>query len=511
MDGTERLAEAAVTAQRTSPWRLLSRAGILGAGVTALRVAIAGAAGSRSPVRAPLVSERDRVAHLLRRAGFGYSADDLDAYTKLGVGGTVEALVDYEQVPDDLEQRLQRTTFDMTKVAEMQRWWLMRMIYTRRPLQEKMVLFWHGLLVSGTGKVGLPMPKPEAPNPPNLMLDQNGFFRDHAMDTFGSLLKGISRDPAMVTYLDSRDNRKGKPNENYARELMELFTLGVAGPDGKPSFTETDVREVARAFTGWNLDAERKFLFRQNQFDGGQKTVFGQTGAFGGDEVIDLILAHPACAPYICRRLFSFFAYDGPEPAVLAPLVETFRRSGGSIRAVVRAVLTSPAFFSERAYRAKAKSPAEFVAGMARSLKLDTDATGFQSSVQRMGQTLFNPPNVAGWPGGISWFNTTSWLERVNQVNKILSIRKDAHTQPVDLFGIVQREALNTPERAVDYVLSLLVDGQVRGEQRQALIDYVNEGGLWRGQPAKETDPAVDRKLRGLYYLVMSMPEYQLA
>jgi uncharacterized protein (DUF1800 family) len=513
---------AAPAAGRTgSAWRLLGRAGLLGAGVVALRSAIAGAAESRSGLRAPLSADRDRVAHLLRRAGFGYSSADLEGYTKLGYQGTVDALLDYEKVDDSaLEGRLAAVDLKLhatwepevrANAGDMQREWLLRMIYTRRPLQEKMTLFWHGLLVSGTGKVGMPIPRADLPTPPNLMLDQIAWLRAHALDSFGAILKGIARDPAMVVYLDSNANRKGKPNENFARELLELFSLGIADGEGKPTYSETDVREVARAFTGWGLDAERKFLFRPTQHDGGQKTVFGKTGPFNGDDVIDLIVAHPACGPYICRRLFAYFGYPGPAPAVLNPLVETFRASGGSIRAVLRAIFTSPAFTSERAYRATPKAPAELVAGMARALQLETDAFNFQGSLQRMSQALFNPPNVAGWPGGASWFNTTTWLERVNRANAILAIRKDDHTQPVDLFGFVQRNGLDTPERAVDFFLELLLDGQIRPAQRQALVDYMKDGNFWKGQPAKDADPAVDRKLRGLLYLILASPEYQLA
>jgi uncharacterized protein (DUF1800 family) len=493
-------------------WRLFRRGGLLGAGLAALRAAIVGAAESRSGTQAPLVSDRDRIAQLLRRAGFGYSAADLEAYTKLGLQATRDALIDYEQMPDDVDDRLQRTNLDLGKAADLQRWWLLRMVYTKRPLQEKMVLFWHGLLTSATAKVGLLKPTEQDPDPPNRMLDQNQFFRANAMAEFGTILKGISRDPAMLTWLDGRENRKGKPNENYARELMELFTLGVTGPDGSPNYTEQDVREVARAFTGWGLDAQQRFLFRPGQHDEGDKTIFGQTGAWNGDDVIDLILAHPACAPYVSRRLFSFFAYDDPEPQVLAPIVDTFRATNGNIRAVVRAILTSPAFYAPRAYRAKAKAPAEYLAGLARALQLETDAFTFQTSLQRMGQTLFNPPNVAGWPGGVAWFNTSTWLERVNQANRILAIRKDDHTQPVDLLGFLQRNGLTSSRAAVDYFLGLLVDGQVRPEERQALLDYAQAGGLWpAGRAPQASDPAVDRKLRGLLYLILSMPEYQLA
>ncbi len=496
----------------TGLW-LLRRAGLVAGGVAALRAAIAGAAASRNGRQAPLASDRDRIAHLLRRAGFGYSQDDLDRYTGMGVAGAIDHLLNYERVPDDVDERLEGYRLNLNAAADLQRWWLLRMIYTRRPLLEKMVLFWHGLLVSGYAKVGLPQPKPENPNPPNLMLNQNQFFRAHALDDFGAILKGISRDPAMVIYLDSRVNRKGKPNENYARELMELFSLGVYGPDGQPNYTEQDVREAARAFTGWGLNQQQEFVFSPGQHDTGLKTIFGWTGNFTGDDVIDLILAHPSCPYYIARRLFSFFAYDDPEPEALAPVVRAFQESGGSIKATVRAILTSPAFFSERAYRAKVKAPVEYLAGIARAFQLQTDAFGLDASARRMGQTLFNPPNVAGWPGGAQWFTTTSWLERVNLANRLLTIRKDEHTQPINFLAILQRHGLASPEKVVDYFLGLLVDGQVTPQQRQTLIDYVTQGNLWprSGLPARETDPAVDRKVRGLAYLIVAMPEFQLA
>jgi uncharacterized protein (DUF1800 family) len=492
---------------------LFSRAGLVAAAVAAIRAAVAGAAATRSESLAPLSRDRDKIAHLLRRAGFGYSPDELDFYTGLGLPGAVDYLLTYEQVQDDVDDRLAALTFDFTKLGDMQRWWLLRMIYTKRPLLEKMVLFWHGLLTSATSKVGLPRPTPEIPNPPNLMLDQNQFFRQHALDDFGTILKGISRNPAMMVWLDSQVNRKGQPNENYARELMELFSLGIYGPDGQPNYTEQDVREIARAFTGWTLNKERAFAFNRGAHDDGPKTVFGQTGSWNGDDVIDLILAHPSCAWHTCTKLWEFFAYDQPEPQVLQPLIDTFKATGGSIKAVMRALLTSPAFYSERAYRAKVKSPAELVAGIARTLGLQTDAFGFETSTQRMGQALFNPPNVAGWPGGVLWFTSTTWLERVNQVNRLLSIRKDPHTQPVNLLGMVQRFGLDTPEKVVDYFVQLLLDGQVTAAQRQTLVSYVRDGNLWPqpGRPLKETDPAIDRKVRGLLYLLLSMPEYQLA
>ncbi|MGH2370302.1 MAG: DUF1800 domain-containing protein, partial [Chloroflexota bacterium] len=450
--------------------RAFSRAGLLSAGLAGLGAAVASAARSRSGVRAPLASERDKVAHLLRRAGFGSSPEELEFFTGMGVAGAVDYLLNYEQAPDDVEERLRRYALNLDKSADMQRWWLLRMIYTKRPLLEKMTLFWHGLLVSAVGKVGLPQPKPGNPNPPNLMLNQNRFFREHALDDFGSIMKGISRDPAMVVYLDSNANRKGKPNENYARELLELFTLGVHGPNGRPNYTEQDVREVARAFTGWGLNKQRAFAYAAGRHDNGRKTIVGRTGNFDGNDVIDLILAHPSCAWHVSTRLFEFFAYDQPEPATLAPVVDVFRATKGSIKAVVQAILTSPALYSARAYRAKVKAPIELIAGMARALGLETDAQDLPPSARRMGQTLFNPPNVAGWPGGEQWLNTTTWLERVNLANRVLTGRRAGQSQRIGLLSLIRRGGAAAPEQVVDSLLDVLVDGQVGPEQRQTLM-----------------------------------------
>lgn len=495
-----------------------TRATLLAAGVAALRVAVASAATSRSGRQAVLTTERDKIAHLLRRAGFGYSQRELDEYVKHGLGGTIDRLLNYGTVDDAaLEARLEGVNLNLYNSGDLQRWWLLRMIYTRRPLLEKMTLFWHGLLVSGTGKVGIQQPKPDAPpdapKPPHHMLNQNHFFREHALADFGTILKGISRDPAMVIYLDSNQNRKGKPNENYARELMELFALGIVGPDGMPTFTEDDVREAARAFTGWGLDREQRFAYNAGQHDAGRKTIFGKSGNFDGDDVVDLILSHPACGPYLAKRLWQFFAYDEPSAETLRPVIQAFASTGGSVKAMLRAIFTHAAFYSEQAYRSTAKSPAEFLASLSRAFELDTNASGFQNSAQRMAQTLFNPPNVAGWPGGAQWFNSTTWLERINHVNRIITIRRDQNTQPVDLFGMLQRNGLDTPEKVVDHFLGLLVDAQVNPPQRQTLIDYMKEGNLWPkpGVPLKATDAAVDRKVRGVVYLIAAMPEFHLA
>jgi uncharacterized protein (DUF1800 family) len=499
---------------------VLSRAGLLFGGLAALRASVASAAGSRNGTQLALLDERDKVAHLLRRAGFGYSQAQLDQYAALGLNGAIDRLLNYDAVSDvALENRLIDLKLNLYNVNDLQRWWLLRMVYTERPLLEKMTLFWHGLLVSGTGKVGITQPKADAPPgtplPRHHTLEQNKFFREQAVADFGTILKGISRDPAMVLYLDNNTNRKGKPNENYARELMELFTLGQFGPDGSANYSEQDVREAARAFTGWGLNQQQEFAFNAGQHDTGIKMIFGKSGNFNGDDVIGLIMQHPSCAYYLSKRLWEFFAYDSPSMETLQPVIDAFNRTGGTVREMLRVIFTHPAFFSELAYRARAKSPVEYLASTSRALELNTNALNFQSSAQRMGQRLFDPPNVAGWPGGAQWFNTTTWLERVNQLNRVLTGRNanDANTKPVDLFGVVQRNKLDTPEKVVDHFLKLLVDAQVGPVQRDTLVAYLKDGNLWPkpGVAMKATDPIVDRKIRGVVYLIMAMPEFNLA
>src|SRR5579875_2788780 len=315
------------------------------------------------------LSEQAQFAHLLRRAGFGAAPSELATYQQLGGNGAVNRLINYQPISNqELEDRLTALKLDLTKASGIQRWWVVRMVETARPLEEKMTLFWHGLLTSALSKVGRPEP----------MYVQNQFLRQNALGRFPDILKGISKDPAMMLWLDLGANRKGHPNENYARELMELFSLGIG------HYTEQDVRESARAFTGWVVRRQRagggavafESVFNPRLHDDGEKTFLGQTGRFGGDDIIDIIVRQPASAQFIARKLFSFFAYPDPDDEVLAPLVAAYTASGYSIRALVRAILTSDAFYAPAAYRALIKSPAELVAGTARLLGIETDGRG---------------------------------------------------------------------------------------------------------------------------------------
>jgi uncharacterized protein (DUF1800 family) len=495
----------------------MNRAQVLKLAVAAQAVVL-GAACSYDRARPhPLRSRRVQMAHLLRRAGFGAGKDQLDEYESLGLARAVDRLLDFEPEPDDVEERLKVFGLNLNRLADLQRWWLLRMVYSPRQLHEKMVLFWHGLLTTGSSKVGLPNPTPQNPDPPHYLLTQHQFFRAHALDTFENVLQGISRDPGMMVWLDAQTNNKGKPNENYARELMELFALGIG------HYTEQDVREAARAFTGSGLERGR-FAFRPANHDTGQKTILGKTGNFDGRAVVTLLAAQPQAARHLSGKLFEFFAYPDPAEEDLEPLVATYVRTGGSVREMLRTLFTSPAFYSPRAYRAKIKSPVELTVGAVRALGVSTDASTLPGVTTRMGQALFNPPNVGGWPGGAHWLNTTAWLERLNFSNTLVTARNDGRAPAPRFENILARNKLETPDAVIDYFGDLLLDGQVSQAMRATLMGYLTNGQLatvpllTANRAARDalrvqtTRPAfVDQKVRGLVYLMLASPEYQLA
>jgi uncharacterized protein (DUF1800 family) len=418
-----------------------------------------------------LTNERARVAHLLRRAGFGASERELDEYTRLGFDGAVTRLIEYERVPEVADRAA-------PEQVGLELWWLEKMLHTSRPLQEKMTLFWHGHLTSALKKV----------KDPSVMLAQNLFFRANALGNYQEILRGISRDAAMIRWLDLQTNRKGAPNENYARELMELFTLGIG------NYTEDDVNEAARAFTGWSATPDGRFVFNRNQHDDGPKTILGAQGNFDGDDVSNMLAAHPATARFMANKLFRFFAYPNPEPDVIDRLAGVYRESGFSIRAVMEGILRSPEFSSERAYRAIVKSPTELVVGALRTLGADSVPPQVAKSMRLLGQELFNPPNVAGWFGGRSWINAATLLSRFNVLGMAVAQTAGPNGgQPMEALLQGQRGA----EARVQRVIDLLMDGEVHPDERTALLELA-------GQEKGE------QQARGLFRLAMTLPGYQL-
>jgi uncharacterized protein DUF1800 len=447
-----------------------------------------------------------QTGHLLRHAGFGATPDELTMYRNLGFNGAVDRLINYQQVSDDdMENRLKALNINLNSPTDQQRWWLLRMAWTQRPLLEKMTLFWHGVLTSSFRKVG-------GKQNYMRMIIQNQFLRNHAFDTFDNILLGITSDPAMLFYLDLTKSRKNAPNENYARELMELFTLGLG------HYIQRDVYEGAAALTGWHVRGLTSQYFPQDHNDLA-KTYLGHTGNLGYKDVIKILTNHPATPWFISRKLFTFFAYENPSTDDLKPLVDTYVQSGHNMGEVMRTLLLSPQFSSTKAYRSRIKSPVEFTVGAYRAMNINGDGAGLPAITTLMGQTLFDPPNVAGWPGdkvSALWLNSGTWMTRLNYLDLLLArgtAARAGSTPLVDLQGIVNTHQLNSPGQFVDHFSSFLLDGELAGDRRAQLLDYFTaQDGSTRGIPITLTNGTNYPlgRVRGTLYLMMASPEYQL-
>lgn len=346
-----------------------------------------------------------QIPHLLRRAGFGAAPGELQQYQAMGFSSAVDSLLNYQTVDDSQLDAVQpaitmaysgkRTANELNALAT---WWLNRLVNTKHPLEEKMTLFWHNHFATGYEKVrnGL------------LMYNQNQFLRSNALGNFKDILTGMTADGAMLVWLDGDLNRKGNPNENYAREIMEVFSTG-RGP-----YTEDDVKAGALAMTGYRIDSSGNGVFMPKLHDDSIKTYLGSTGDLGPSDVIDILVAHPATAATLSTELFSFLAYPFPSKDTVDALSQVYLSSGYSIKAVVEAILKSPEFISTQAYLSQVKSPAEFVANGMRGLGATIDPVKAVTNMKAMGQMLFDPPSVFGWPPGLAWINTASVLERYN-------------------------------------------------------------------------------------------------
>lgn len=465
-------------------------------------------------------------AHLLRRAGFGGATEEIRRAATRGLAQTTDDLLHPERTPDPINdaviiERLSALIPDDRKTAKNGReylptqvvkmWWTHRMIASPHPLVEKMTLFWHGHFTSK-------LPNREGDD----MLRQNQLFRRHALGNFRTLTLAVSRDPAMLRYLNGNQNFKAQPNENYGRELMELFTCG------RGNYTEDDVKAAARAFSGWNLRGPR-FVFNAFQHDNGPKTFMGRTGNWNGDDIVDMLVAHPATAKRLCSQLFSYFAYTDPEPAVVNSLVQTYYGSGYDMRAVVGAILRSRAFYAPKARYALIKTPAQYVIGAVRMLGLgqqlavppaqitrandmaadpgaaQPDATAGQrrqgqklgslaflpTAMRQMGQDLLAPPSVKGWDGNEAWINSTTLLARISFANVISQARQSFDGRFIRATAFVRQNNMDAG-RYVDFLAETLGPLPLTPQTRQALINYVNGADGADGAPAmsqaSETD-----------------------
>lgn len=322
------------------------------------------------------------------------------------------------QTPDQRrdEQRQRNQRYDGLRAA-----WINEMVATPSPLTERMTLFWHGHFTSGQDKVPFPQ----------TMAAQNALLRREALGNFGALLHAVAKDPAMLQYLDGASNRKGRPNENFAREVMELFTLGEG------HYTQRDVTEAARAMTGWTVDPDTmRFVVRPEWHDAAGKTILGETGAFDGDGFLDILLKQPQAARFIAGKLWREFVSDTPDAGELETVAERFRASGYEIRTALGALWSTDAFWDPRNRGVLVKSPVEFVVGTVRLFDVGYgDPQMLANTVRTLGQNLFYPPNVKGWPGGAMWINSTTLLARKQFVEQLFRATETAGMRPAAING----------------------------------------------------------------------------
>ncbi len=461
---------------------------------------------------------RKWAAHLYRRAAFGANRAELLEAERLGPQGTLDLLMRGDPRAVELRGGLD----DIGRIAAqrddgtgdlLRGWWLYVILHGGHPLREKLTLFWHNHFATSIVKV----------REPALMFRQNCLLRQHALGKFGPFLQAVSKDGAMLVWLDSNSNVKGRPNENYARELMELFSLGVG------NYTEKDIREAARAFTGWHTDG-KGFRYDARSHDSGTKTVLGKTGAWDGTDVVRIVLEQPAAARFLVRKLYHYLISENAAPpdALLEPLCESFRKSEYDIAALIRTMLSSRHFYSDHAFRQRIKNPVEYVVGAVRAVyrasnegEADYRPLPQQVLVKRltaMGQAMFAPPNVKGWPGGRTWLNTSTVLERDNFAAALaagtlwnnppaVGMAGERHEAPppraFDPARLLSEEGVSRPEDVVRVLLDLYVPGGVRPEAQAKLVAFLADG-----QPVGAD---LDRRVREAVHAIMTTAEYQLA
>ncbi|HEY3280782.1 MAG TPA: DUF1800 domain-containing protein [Armatimonadota bacterium] len=447
-------------------------------------------------------------AHLLRRAGFEPSAAELQAALELGLAGTLRSLLNYGSVPATaLPQNLAGKPLKPDESREdLQSAWFYRLLRTRRPLEERMTLFWHNHFATGITKVASP----------KLMRIQNDALRRHATGSFADLLSAIAVDPAMLVWLDGGLNVKGNPNENWAREVMELFTLGVG------NYTEKDVQELARIFTGWTVKEDRAVFVPENH-DDGQKSFLGVGGDLGPEQALRMLCAHPATAKRLALKLLHYLYHPDPEQEFVDQVALVYTQSGGEVRPMLAAILTSPWFYSERAYRALVKSPVEYAVGVARQFGLIQQKGANVLSAEAflntwtiaMGQTLFDPPSVKGWDGGLAWVNSGTQMQRLSFAHQAVTTdgfrKTGGKLDTARLKARLVAEGAYTAEAVVEAVRGWCGSPEVTPISRDVLVGYLQRAESGRKVRFALTDRTVDMKVRGLLRLMLNLPEYQLA
>ncbi len=446
--------------------------------------------------------EYQQMAHLLRRAGFGADHETIQSLVQKGLKSVVHSLV-YETAPDPLDTMLDRMDgeeLNYNQAGDLQIWWLNRMVHSPNPLQEKMTLFWHGHFVSAYSKVN------------NLLMlyRQNQLFRRMGMGNFRDLTQAVSKDPAMIWYLDNQYNRKGHANENYGRELMELFTLGIG------HYTEEDVRQNARAFTGWGFNRlTAEYQFNPEQHDDGIKTVLGQTGSWNGNDIVDILMKQPSLPSFICTKLYKFFVSDNASPEDVKPYADIFASSGLKIQPVLEAMFLSPEFYSEKVMWQKFKTPTEFVVDAIRSTGTQVSLRPALFAMRAMGQELFNAPSVKGWDGGVTWINTNTLFARFQFCMQLARMNPENSPMLAAIEQTLLKGEMQTPEDVVDYYATRLLHRRLDDHSREVLVNYLNTNRNGEAEPFQiptnaRTMRAAQLKIHGLMHMVMVTPEFQL-
>lgn len=366
-----------------------------------------------------------RASLLYRRACFNATQQELQASVSMDPIGSVERLVREASSASDDSVSFERDSSELAQsvlaksdVKQLAAWWLHRMLHTPRPLVEKMTLFWHGHFATGAEKV----------LDAELMYFQNKLLRENSLGSFRKLVQGIAKDPAMLLYLDSASNRKAHANENFARELMELFCLGEG------NYTEGDVQQLAKCFTGWEI-RRKQFRFNPYQHDASSKTLLGTPGLESGESAIECVLASPHMPLFIAKKLFCFFISDDSHPsqALLAPLAKRFVETDYSIQSVVEMILKSRLMLSGWSIGRKVRSPIELVVGWMRAMQCTSNLGFVADRLRTIGQSVFFPPNVKGWEGGRSWINSSTLAGRANLIYELIyheNTRFDGTTLP---------------------------------------------------------------------------------
>ena len=454
------------------------------------------------------------MAHLMRRAGFGATREELEEYASRGYENVVEDLLHPDQSPA-VDHDIVDRYYGGEGINIWAGKWIYRMVNSKRPLEEKIPLFWHHFFATAWYKGEHTL----------TMFRQIEMFTKFGLSDMGTILLNLSRDPAMISWLDNNENYKDEPNENYGRELLELFSMGVG------NYTEQDIKMAARAFTGWtftqpiplypngHFDAE--FVYREEDHDDSVKTFLGETGRFKGEDIVKIVVKQPATARFISRHLYNFFVADEPQvpaweqvppqdPEAIDALVAAYSESGGEIRAMLRVLFNSD-FFKEARFK-RVKSPAELVAGVIKLVGTyrspEPGIIGYIDAATVMGQQLLNPPTVEGWHTGKEWIDGGTLNERVNfAVNEMADLTKPGIQQ---IISMLSAGAPLAPGEFVDRCLDLAGPLEVSGKTREGLLGSAKRGGELRfGSEAEWEESA--RRVGRMLQLIVASREYQMA